>query len=157
MEDKRVAHGNAADIWSHLNHPILDGDGHWIDSVPVLVDYLRSVAGADVANRYAANQTRRGGWYQASQADRARRPFGRGNIGDDRVDVRVTGALPEPPETRGDLVELCRETTAPTLLAWCSLERFAGQVAGQTLGTAVKPARPATTAATSQPSRNGWR
>ena len=74
-----MAHGNAATIRARLDHPILDGDGHWIESVPVVVDYLRSVAGTDLADRYAASQARRGAWYQASQAERAQRRLGRGN------------------------------------------------------------------------------
>src|SRR5438046_2154151 len=74
-----MADGNAARIRARLDHPILDGDGHWIESVPVIVDYLRAVGGADLADRDAATQARRGAWYQATRAERARRRLGRGN------------------------------------------------------------------------------
>ena len=39
-------------VRAHLDHPIVDGDGHVVESVPVLVEYIRAVAGADVADRF---------------------------------------------------------------------------------------------------------
>ena len=41
-------------VRSRLNHPVIDSDGHFIESVPAFLDYLKSVAGADVANRFHA-------------------------------------------------------------------------------------------------------
>ena len=40
-----MAH-SAADIRSQLKHPVIDGDGHWIEPIPVFLDYLRGTAGA---------------------------------------------------------------------------------------------------------------
>ena len=39
-------------VRAHLDHPIVDGDGHVVESVPVLVEYIRAVAGSDVADRF---------------------------------------------------------------------------------------------------------
>ena len=74
-----MATGDAARIRRQLNHPILDGDGHWIESIPVLVDYLRAVAGGDLAEEYRQTQGRRGAWYQASWEERRAKRLGRGN------------------------------------------------------------------------------
>jgi predicted TIM-barrel fold metal-dependent hydrolase len=36
-------------IHSRLNHPVIDSDGHWIEYFPVMLDYLRQVAGNSAA------------------------------------------------------------------------------------------------------------
>ncbi len=74
-----MAKGDAARIRAQLNHPILDGDGHWLESVPVLVDYIRDVAGAQMAEQYGKAQQRRGAWYEATWEERQRKRLGRGN------------------------------------------------------------------------------
>ena len=74
-----MAHGDAARIRAHLGHPILDGDGHWIESMPVLIDFVREAGGADMADRYAKSQARRGDWYEASIEERQNRRLRRGN------------------------------------------------------------------------------
>jgi hypothetical protein len=28
-----------------LSHPVIDGDGHWLEPYPVFLDYLRDVGG----------------------------------------------------------------------------------------------------------------
>jgi predicted TIM-barrel fold metal-dependent hydrolase len=35
-----------------VDHPVVDGDGHIVESVPLVVDYIRRVAGDDVADRF---------------------------------------------------------------------------------------------------------
>jgi predicted TIM-barrel fold metal-dependent hydrolase len=35
-----------------LDHPVIDGDGHLIESAPLFNDYLREVGGADMVHRY---------------------------------------------------------------------------------------------------------
>jgi predicted TIM-barrel fold metal-dependent hydrolase len=39
-------------IRASLGHPVVDGDGHIVESLPLLLDYIRRVAGADVADRF---------------------------------------------------------------------------------------------------------
>jgi predicted TIM-barrel fold metal-dependent hydrolase len=38
-----------------VGHPIVDGDGHVVEPLPVVADYIRRVAGADVADRFAGS------------------------------------------------------------------------------------------------------
>jgi predicted TIM-barrel fold metal-dependent hydrolase len=38
-------------VKARLDHPVVDGDGHVVESLPVLFDYVRRVAGDDVAAR----------------------------------------------------------------------------------------------------------
>jgi predicted TIM-barrel fold metal-dependent hydrolase len=58
---------------------VLDGDGHWVESVPVIVDYVRQVAGGELAEDYRLSQERQGAWYAASWEERRARRLGRGN------------------------------------------------------------------------------
>jgi predicted TIM-barrel fold metal-dependent hydrolase len=48
-----------------VGHPVIDGDGHVVEPLPVVVDYVRRVAGADVADRFSLSSgafaTRAGG------------------------------------------------------------------------------------------------
>jgi predicted TIM-barrel fold metal-dependent hydrolase len=43
---------SSRDIRSHLDHPVVDGDGHVIEVTPVLLDYLDDVGGPGVVDRY---------------------------------------------------------------------------------------------------------
>ena len=36
----------AAEIHDGLKHPVIDGDGHWMEPIPVFLEYLREVGGA---------------------------------------------------------------------------------------------------------------
>ena len=36
------AHSTAAQIKSHLDHPIIDADGHWVEYGPVFTEQLRT-------------------------------------------------------------------------------------------------------------------
>ena len=36
----------AAEIHAGLKHPVIDGDGHWMEPIPVFLEYLREVGGA---------------------------------------------------------------------------------------------------------------
>ena len=74
-----MARGDAARIRQQIGHPILDGDGHWIESLPVLADYLRAVGGAEMAAQYLESQSRDGGWYAATWEERRNRRISRGN------------------------------------------------------------------------------
>ena len=46
---------DAAALRATLDHPVVDADGHIVEAIPVLVEYLRKVAGGDVADRFAAS------------------------------------------------------------------------------------------------------
>ena len=69
----------AARIHDHLTHPLLDGDGHWVESAPVVVEYVRQVAGAELAEEYERSQASQGAWYVATWEERRERRLSRGN------------------------------------------------------------------------------
>ena len=35
----------SAKVRTQLTHPVIDGDGHWLEPIPIFLDYLRQVAG----------------------------------------------------------------------------------------------------------------
>ncbi|TML08478.1 MAG: amidohydrolase [Actinobacteria bacterium] len=45
----------AAPMPVQLDHPVVDGDGHIVESLPIVIDYIRRVAGSDVADRFAGS------------------------------------------------------------------------------------------------------
>ena len=46
-----------------MGHPIVDGDGHVVETPMVLLDYVKQIAGADVAARYE----KMGPWFRKRQ------------------------------------------------------------------------------------------
>ncbi len=61
-------------VRSRLDHPVIDSDGHFIESVSTFLDYLKSVAGVGVANRFHAVWTQSHivnlPWYQLTPEQR---------------------------------------------------------------------------------------
>jgi predicted TIM-barrel fold metal-dependent hydrolase len=67
----------SAAVRAQLDHPVIDGDGHWLEPVPIFLDYLRQVAGPSVAERFVKTATEHidRGWYGMTPAERLdRRP-----------------------------------------------------------------------------------
>ena len=60
----------AQKIRQQIKHPIVDGDGHWVESMPVLVDYVREVAGPKMAEKYAKFSEGHRNWYEATDEQR---------------------------------------------------------------------------------------
>jgi predicted TIM-barrel fold metal-dependent hydrolase len=52
------AHASPAEVRSRLNHPIIDGDGHWIEYGPVFAERMRKVAGDKSADGFLAHTRR---------------------------------------------------------------------------------------------------
>lgn len=46
---------DVAGVRARLDHPVVDIDGHIVESIPLVIEYMRKVAGADVADRFAAS------------------------------------------------------------------------------------------------------
>ena len=46
-------------VRSQLSHPIIDGDGHWIEYTPVFAEKMRKVVGDKGADGFIASQPRR--------------------------------------------------------------------------------------------------
>jgi predicted TIM-barrel fold metal-dependent hydrolase len=44
----------SAQAHARLSHPVIDSDGHWIEYLPALTEYLKKVIGQDGADRYWA-------------------------------------------------------------------------------------------------------
>src|SRR5580700_5480111 len=49
---------DAATLRQELEHPIVDGDGHIVEVMPVFVEYLRDTVGEGIANKFAQSQAR---------------------------------------------------------------------------------------------------
>lgn len=64
----------AAEIRAKLNHPIIDTDGHTVEFTPAYLDYLRDLAGQDLADRYARRWSQmglgQGSWVKATWEQR---------------------------------------------------------------------------------------
>jgi predicted TIM-barrel fold metal-dependent hydrolase len=59
----------SAKVRAQLKHPVIDSDGHYIEMMPVLEDYIRQVGGADMVKRYQArDQGRR--WHHMTLEER---------------------------------------------------------------------------------------
>src|ERR1051325_8209211 len=59
-----------ADIRAQLGHPVIDGDGHWLEPIPVFLEYLRDVGGASAVEELRALWRRNEEWYRASGQER---------------------------------------------------------------------------------------
>jgi hypothetical protein len=44
-------------VRAQLDHPVIDGDGHGLEPVPIFLDYLRQLAGPSVAERFVKKAT----------------------------------------------------------------------------------------------------
>ena len=64
-----MAH-RAAEIRAGLNHPVIDGDGHWMEPIPVFLEYLTEVGGPAAVDKMRAIWRGREKWYQASAEER---------------------------------------------------------------------------------------
>ena len=72
-----MATGDAAKIRAQLNHPVLDADGHWIESSVVFYEYLAETAGPGMVDKYIQSQERQVAWYRATPAEREQKRMGR--------------------------------------------------------------------------------
>jgi predicted TIM-barrel fold metal-dependent hydrolase len=67
----------SAAVRACLDHPVIDGDGHWLEPVPIFLDYLRDVAGPSMVEDFT-RQAKDEPWYamtpQARFDARLKRP-----------------------------------------------------------------------------------
>jgi predicted TIM-barrel fold metal-dependent hydrolase len=61
---------SAAKIRAGLDHPVIDGDGHWMEPIPVFLEYLREVGGAEAVDQMRAVWRRNQAWYRATPQER---------------------------------------------------------------------------------------
>src|SRR5688572_8474966 len=60
----------AADIRAGLGHPVIDGDGHWMEPIPVFLEHLSEVGGPTSVDQMRALWRRTDAWYRASPEER---------------------------------------------------------------------------------------
>ena len=60
----------AAEIRAQLKHPVIDGDGHWMEPIPVFLEYLSEVGGPKSVDQIRANWRRGDAWYRATPQER---------------------------------------------------------------------------------------
>jgi hypothetical protein len=86
------------EIRERLDHPIVDADAHWIEPVPVFLDFLRDEAGSAVVDTFHAVYERTDrAWYAASPTERQTRRLKRRAWWSDpwRTFDRATASLPK--------------------------------------------------------------
>ncbi|HXH09798.1 MAG TPA: amidohydrolase family protein [Alphaproteobacteria bacterium] len=62
----------SAAVRAKLDHPVIDGDGHWLEPVPIFLDYLRTVGGPSLVERFV-DKARDDAWYAMSPHERSER------------------------------------------------------------------------------------
>lgn len=67
-----MAQTEAMRIREQVKHPVIDCDGHWQESVPVLLDFVRDIGGQKVVDAFQRQSKVRDTWYDASDAERQR-------------------------------------------------------------------------------------
>jgi predicted TIM-barrel fold metal-dependent hydrolase len=92
-----VAHGSrSAEIHKQLDHPVVDGDGHWLESVPVFHDYVKATGGQRMLDEYVKTEDGADRWFQTPPEERARHRMGRPNywFGPGNTLDRATSMIP---------------------------------------------------------------
>src|SRR6266576_224970 len=60
----------SARIRAHLNHKVIDSDGHIIEFEPGLLDYLKQLGGHKLVEHFKAWEAGLFGWYRMSPEER---------------------------------------------------------------------------------------
>jgi predicted TIM-barrel fold metal-dependent hydrolase len=60
----------AAEIHDGLKHPVIDGDGHWMEPIPIFLDYLSEVSGPGSVDQMRALWRRNQAWYRSTPTER---------------------------------------------------------------------------------------
>lgn len=60
----------AADIRAQLGHPIIDGDGHWLEPIPIFLEFLSEVGGPGAVDQIRALWRHNEDWYRADWEER---------------------------------------------------------------------------------------
>src|SRR5262245_58884931 len=60
----------AVEIRAGLRHPVIDGDGHWMEPIPIFLEYLREVSGPKAVDQIRALWRRNEAWYRSTWEER---------------------------------------------------------------------------------------
>jgi len=67
-------HSKSTAVRAKLNHPVIDGDGHWLEPIPIFLEYLREVGGPSIVDKFVS-KAKDTSWYEMGPAERMdRRP-----------------------------------------------------------------------------------
>ena len=59
----------SAKVRQQLDHPVIDGDGHWLEPMPIFLDYLKQVGGSSLVEHFKSKDIERG-WYGMTRDER---------------------------------------------------------------------------------------
>lgn len=68
-----TGNSKSAKIRAQLKHPVIDADGHWLEPVPIFLDFLEQGAGPAMVDRFRENKRREDAWYGMSAEERMTR------------------------------------------------------------------------------------
>ena len=60
----------AEQIRAGLKHPVIDGDGHWMEPIPIFLEYLREAGGPGAVDQIRALWRGRDAWYRSTWEQR---------------------------------------------------------------------------------------
>ncbi len=60
----------AAEIRAGLKHPVIDGDGHWMEPIPIFLEYLCETGGPGSVDQMRAMWRQNQAWYRATWPER---------------------------------------------------------------------------------------
>jgi predicted TIM-barrel fold metal-dependent hydrolase len=60
----------AAEIRAGLKHPVIDGDGHWMEPIPIFLEHLREAGGPKSVDQIREFWRARDAWYRATWTER---------------------------------------------------------------------------------------
>jgi predicted TIM-barrel fold metal-dependent hydrolase len=62
----------SAAVRAKLDHPVIDGDGHWLEPIPIFLDFLRDVGGPAIVDKFM-KKAKDASWYEMAPAERMER------------------------------------------------------------------------------------
>ena len=60
----------AAEIRASLQHPVIDGDGHWMEPIPIFLEYLDEAGGPKAVDQMRSSWRKNDVWYRSSPEER---------------------------------------------------------------------------------------
>jgi predicted TIM-barrel fold metal-dependent hydrolase len=73
-----LKYSKSAAVRAKLPHPVIDADGHWLEPVPIFLDFLHAEGGVNMVDRWRAAKRDEDRWYELDAAarrhQRLRRP-----------------------------------------------------------------------------------
>ena len=65
-----TAKTRSAEIHAQLRHPIIDADGHWLEPVPIFLDFLKQEGGNAAVEKFRHNKKHEDAWYGMTAEER---------------------------------------------------------------------------------------